>query len=145
MRKLQAVAQFAAGCTFVHTNLLLYTKIFASLLKVRHAVRPEYMRKQTEITHNMRSILIDWMVEVAEEYKLERETLCLSILYVDRFLSVMAVARNKLQLVGAAAMFLASLVYFLLTRDESYQLELIIALLFLSCSSLQLSITLLSN
>jgi cyclin A len=66
------------------------------------------MRKQTEITYNMRSILVDWMVEVAEEYKLERETLCLSISFVDRFLSLMAVARNKLQLVGTAAMFIAA-------------------------------------
>jgi cyclin A len=56
----------------------------------------------------MRSILVDWMVEVAEEYKLERETLCLAVSFVDRFLSVMAVARNKLQLVGTAAMFIAA-------------------------------------
>jgi cyclin A len=48
------------------------------------------------------------MVEVAEEYKLDRETLCLSACYVDRFLSVMAVVRAKLQLVGATAMFIAS-------------------------------------
>lgn len=66
------------------------------------------MRKQLDITHSMRSILIDWMVEVAEEYKLERETLCLAVTYVDRFLSLMAVARGKLQLVGAAAMFIAA-------------------------------------
>jgi len=56
----------------------------------------------------MRSILVDWMVEVTEEYKLERETLCLAVTYIDRFLSLMAVARGKLQLVGAAAMFIAA-------------------------------------
>ena len=56
----------------------------------------------------MRSILVDWMVEVAEEYNLERETFCLAVTYVDRFLSLMAVARGKLQLVGAAAMFIAA-------------------------------------
>jgi len=66
------------------------------------------MRKQMDITYGMRSILVDWMVEVAEEYKLDRETLCLAVSYVDRFLSLMAVARGKLQLVGAAAMFVAS-------------------------------------
>jgi len=75
---------------------------------VRYGARPDYMRKQLDITHSMRSILIDWMVEVAEEYKLERETLCLAVTYVDRFLSLMAVARGKLQLVGAAAMFIAA-------------------------------------
>lgn len=92
-------------------NIVIFTQ-------VQHGVRPDYMRKQTEITHNMRSILVDWMVEVAEEYKLERETLCLSILFVDRFLSVMAVARNKLQLVGAAAMFIASWVLYIFIYIE---------------------------
>ena len=79
-----------------------------NIVQVRYSARPDYMRKQTDITHSMRSILVDWMVEVTEEYKLERETLCLAVTYVDRFLSLMAVARGKLQLVGAAAMFIAA-------------------------------------
>ena len=66
------------------------------------------MRKQPDITSSMRSILGDWLVEVSEEYKLHRETLCLSINYIDRFLSQMSVLRGKLQLVGTAAMFLAA-------------------------------------
>lgn len=68
------------------------------------------MRKQGDITHTMRSILVDWLVEVAEEYKLSRETLCLTVSCIDRFLSVMSVVRSKLQLVGAAAMFIAAYV-----------------------------------
>ena len=66
------------------------------------------MRKQHDITTSMRSILVDWLVEVAEEYKLHRETLYLSVNYIDRFLSQMSVLRGKLQLVGAASMFIAS-------------------------------------
>lgn len=56
----------------------------------------------------MRSILVDWLVEVADEYKLHTETTHLAVNYIDRFLSHMAVLRGKLQLVGAAAMFLAA-------------------------------------
>ncbi|KAH8344969.1 hypothetical protein KR067_007876 [Drosophila pandora] len=66
------------------------------------------MRRQKDINHSMRSILIDWLVEVSEEYKLDTETLYLSVSYLDRFLSHMAVVRNKLQLVGTAAMYIAS-------------------------------------
>jgi cyclin-A len=66
------------------------------------------MRRQSDITPNMRSILVDWLVEVSDEYKLHRETLFLAVDYVDRFLSVMAVQRQKLQLVGTAAMFIAA-------------------------------------
>lgn len=66
------------------------------------------MRKQPDVTASMRSILVDWLVEVAEEYKLHRETLFLAVNYIDRFLSQMSVLRGKLQLVGAASLFLAA-------------------------------------
>lgn len=76
--------------------------------EVKFRPRPHYMRKQPDITHGMRSILIDWLIEVAEEYKLHPETLFLSVSYIDRFLSSMSVLRSKLQLVGTASMFIAS-------------------------------------
>ena len=76
--------------------------------QLRNRARVSYMRKQPDITTSMRCILGDWLVEVSEEYKLHRETLCLSINYIDRFLSQMSVLRGKLQLVGTAAMFLAA-------------------------------------
>lgn len=69
---------------------------------------PSYMERQRDINHNMRSILVDWLVEVAEEYRLKPETLFLSVNYIDRFLSSMAVQRTKLQLVGVTCMLLAS-------------------------------------
>ena len=76
--------------------------------ELKHRPKPGYMRKQPDITNSMRCILIDWLVEVAEEYKLHRETLFLAVNYIDRFLSQMSVLRNKLQLVGTACMFLAA-------------------------------------
>lgn len=75
---------------------------------MKYRARPDYMRKQTDITHSMRAILVDWLVEVTEEYRLETETLYLAVSYIDRFLSYMAVVRAKLQLVGTTAMFIAS-------------------------------------
>ncbi|XP_054731830.1 G2/mitotic-specific cyclin-A-like [Anastrepha obliqua] len=70
--------------------------------------KPYYMRRQADINHSMRTILVDWLVEVSEEYNLDTETLYLSVSYIDRFLSQMSVVRSKLQLVGTAAMFIAS-------------------------------------
>jgi cyclin-A len=66
------------------------------------------MRKQPDINYSMRTILVDWLVEVCEEYRLQGETLCLAVSYIDRFLSYMSVVRAKLQLVGTAAMFIAA-------------------------------------
>jgi cyclin-A len=65
------------------------------------------MREQADITPEMRAILIDGLVKVAEKYKLRNETLHLAVSFVDRFLSQAAVLRGKLQLVGLAAMFIA--------------------------------------
>ncbi|KAG7458726.1 hypothetical protein MATL_G00223700 [Megalops atlanticus] len=77
-------------------------------LELKCRPKAGYMKKQPDITNNMRTILIDWLVEVGEEYKLQNETLHLAVNYIDRFLSVMSVLRGKLQLVGTAAMLLAS-------------------------------------
>lgn len=74
----------------------------------RHRPKSAYMKKQPDINHSMRTILVDWLVEVCEEYRLQSETLCLAISYIDRFLSFMSVVRAKLQLVGTAAMFIAA-------------------------------------
>lgn len=84
--------------------------IYSYFRKIERNFRPNanYMEKQSDITLNMRSVLVDWLVEVAEEYKLNTETFYLTVSYVDRFLSRMAVTREKLQLVGTASMFIAS-------------------------------------
>lgn len=63
---------------------------------------------QTDVTANMRSILVDWLVEVVEEYKLVADTLYLTVSYVDRFLSANPLGRNRLQLLGVAAMLIAA-------------------------------------
>jgi hypothetical protein len=55
------------------------------------------MRKQPDINDSMRTILVDWLVEVSEEYRLNTETLYLAVNYIDRFLSFMSVVRAKLQ------------------------------------------------
>nr|CAA12275.1 Cyclin A [Sphaerechinus granularis] len=76
--------------------------------ELKHRPKHGYMRKQPDITNNMRCILIDWLVEVSEEYRLHNETLYLAAAFIDRFLSQMSVLRAKLQLVGTASMFVAS-------------------------------------
>ncbi|KAI5396669.1 hypothetical protein KIW84_062761 [Lathyrus oleraceus] len=69
----------------------------------------DYMDKvQRCITTNMRRTLVDWLVEVADEYKLLPETLHLAVSYIDRFLSIHSLNRSKLQLLGVSAMLIAS-------------------------------------
>ena len=54
------------------------------MAQVRFHPNPHYMKKQPDITEGMRCILIDWLVEVAEEFKLDQHTLYMSISIVDR-------------------------------------------------------------
>ncbi|KAJ1411007.1 Cyclin-like [Sesbania bispinosa] len=68
-----------------------------------------YMDKlQQDITPNMRGILIDWLVEVSEEYNLVPDTLYLTVNLIDRFLSTSLVQKQRLQLVGVTCMLVAS-------------------------------------
>lgn len=69
---------------------------------------PHYMDIQTEIRWSMRSVLMDWLVQVHHRFSLLPETLFLTVNYIDRFLSVKVVSLGKLQLVGATAIFVAA-------------------------------------
>ena len=56
----------------------------------------------------MRGILVDWLVEVAAEFRLVSDTLFSAVALVDRVLSLRPVPRARLQLVGVACMLLAA-------------------------------------
>ena len=66
------------------------------------------MDHQTDVNERMRSILVNWLVDVHSKFGLRSSTLYLTVNIVDRFLSVCRVARSKFQLLGMAAMLLAS-------------------------------------
>ena len=55
----------------------------------------------------MRSILVDWLIEVHLKFKLVPESLYLTINIIDRYLEKEQVNRQKLQLVGVTAMLIA--------------------------------------
>ncbi|CAI7668379.1 unnamed protein product [Penicillium pancosmium] len=69
---------------------------------------PDYMANQAEIQWSMRSVLMDWLVQVHFRFALLPETLFLCVNYIDRFLSHKIVSLGKLQLVGATAIFIAA-------------------------------------
>ncbi|KAF4371109.1 hypothetical protein F8388_020836 [Cannabis sativa] len=87
----------------------IYEYLHQMEIEPKRRPSPSYLEKvQSEISANMRGVLVDWLVEVAEEYKLGSETLYLSVSYIDRFLSLNTIARNKLQLLGVSSLLVAS-------------------------------------
>lgn len=71
-------------------------------------VIPDYMPTQPHISKWMRALLVDWMVEIQESFELNHETLYLAVKIVDIYLSRAEVQKDSLQLLGAAALFIAS-------------------------------------
>jgi len=67
-----------------------------------------FLANQTEVNEKMRAILVDWLVEVHHMFKLLPETLFLTVFIIDRYLEKSVVSREKLQLVGITAMFIAA-------------------------------------
>ena len=66
------------------------------------------MQKQKCLSASMRAILVDWLVEVQENFELNHETLYLAVKLVDMYVSQREIAKEILQLVGAVALFIAS-------------------------------------
>ncbi|KAK8951561.1 Cyclin-A2-1 [Platanthera zijinensis] len=93
------------------TCSLYANDIYANLRASELILRPSSTFMETlqrEITQTMRGILIDWLVEVAEEYRLVPDTLYLSVYVIDSFLSKNFIERQRLQLLGIACMLIAS-------------------------------------
>ncbi|GEQ67587.1 hypothetical protein JCM33374_g1252 [Metschnikowia sp. JCM 33374] len=69
---------------------------------------PTYLFKQTQLKPKMRSILVDWLVEMHQRFRLLPETLFLAINIMDRFMSVEVVQIDKLQLLATGSLFIAA-------------------------------------
>jgi len=80
-------------------------------LEDKQSISEEYLSHvKSTIMPKMRAVLVDWLIQVHQQFNLLQETLYLTIAVLDRFLQVHAskVERKQLQLVGVAAMFIAS-------------------------------------
>ena len=93
---------------------------------------PKYMDAQTELHWQMRTILMDWLIEVHSKFRLLPETLFIASNLIDRFLSARVISLIKFQLVGLTALFVAakyeevicpSINHFLHMTDGGYGVE----------------------
>jgi len=86
--------------------------VYLRFLEEKFTVRPQYMTldPKPEISPRMRTILIDWLIQVHSRFSLLQETLFLAIGILDRYLQdkMTEVGRKRLQLVGITSMWIAS-------------------------------------
>ncbi|KAM3597058.1 uncharacterized protein V6R79_025522 [Siganus canaliculatus] len=68
-----------------------------------------FVQKHPKIQPKMRSILLDWLIEVSEAYTLHRQTFYLAQDYFDRFMLTQSnIEKSMLQLIGITCLFIAS-------------------------------------
>jgi hypothetical protein len=84
--------------------------IFEHRRKLEEQMKPDasYMDRQDDINWPMRARLMEWLVEVRMELKLQPEVLFIAANYLDRFLSCRNIGLNRLQLAGLTALFIAA-------------------------------------
>uniref|UniRef100_A0A0N4Z5W1 G2/mitotic-specific cyclin-B3 n=1 Tax=Parastrongyloides trichosuri TaxID=131310 RepID=A0A0N4Z5W1_PARTI len=123
----------AANATYAN-DIFTYLKSREKYFKVG-----DYMEKHKGvISHEMRGILGDWMVEVQESFELYHETLYLAVKLTDLYLDrAPLVKQEHLQLIGSAAIFIAAkfderspplIEDFLYVCNESYSRDDLIAM-----------------
>merc|ERR1712156_1196050 len=84
---------------FVSKNRKAYQREKSNVLLSKH---PTY-------TSRMRTILLDWLIEVCEVYRLQRETFYLSVDFFDRYMSLTKnIPKTKLQLIGVTCLFISA-------------------------------------
>ena len=86
--------------------------IYYNLLKEEeNEIKPmpdyTYMSRQNEINEKMRSILVDWIIEVHFKFGFTDETLFMTVSIIDRYLSVAQISRTNFQLLGITALMIA--------------------------------------
>lgn len=96
------------------TNVLLaseyVTDIYAYLrhLEKKQSIRPNFLSDQRVLNAKMRSLLVDWLVNVHQQFKLLPETLYMGVTIMDRFFQYESVSKDKFQLIGVTSFFIAS-------------------------------------
>ncbi|XP_059848941.1 G1/S-specific cyclin-E1 isoform X2 [Hypanus sabinus] len=69
----------------------------------------DVLQKHPLLQPKMRAILLDWLIEVCEAYKLHRETFYLAQDYFDRFMGTQNnIVKTRLQLIGISSLFIAA-------------------------------------
>ncbi|KAM3960844.1 cyclin E [Aphomia sociella] len=77
--------------------------------KTSRKKNPNMFDNHPNLQPRMRAILLDWLNEVCEVYKLHRETFHLTVDYIDRYLSnTEDVQKGRLQLIGITCLFIAA-------------------------------------
>ena len=83
--------------------------IIENVIKASSVVPTNFLEpmNETDRMDKVREVVVDWMMEVANEFNTTLQTVALAINIFDRCLFQIVIPREKLQLVGAVALLIA--------------------------------------
>lgn len=72
-------------------------------------VDPTYISKvQTEIRDTSRAFLLEWIIDVHRKFRLQPESLYVTQLIIDQYLSKVKIQKSQLHLLGVATLLIAT-------------------------------------
>ena len=90
-----------------YLNTIYYNLLVEENLEITSKPVHTYMKKQKEINDQMRSILVDWIIDVHHKFGFTDETLFMTISIIDRYCSSEQISRIKYQCLGITALMIA--------------------------------------
>ena len=90
-----------------YLNIIYYNLLIEEKKGIINKPYYDFMKKQKKINDQMRSILIDWIIDVHYKFGFTDETLFMTVLTIDRYLTINPIKKNDLQLLGITALMIA--------------------------------------
>ena len=66
------------------------------------------MQNPKEIKDTSRAFLVEWIIDVHRKFRLEPETLYVTVFLIDRFLSLKQIRKNQLHILGVASLLIST-------------------------------------
>ena len=78
------------------------------MIRVEGDFQPtDYMPKQSEVTFEMREVLLDWLFELSSDFGLKNSTIFLAVNCIDRYLADRQIMKKFFQLLGVTCLLIA--------------------------------------
>ena len=90
-----------------YLNTIYYNLLEEEMTELNPKPVHTYMKTQKEINEQMRSILVDWIIDVHHKFGFTDETLFMTILIIDRYCTIENITRIKYQCLGITALMIA--------------------------------------
>ena len=90
-----------------YLNVIYYNLLVEEKKGINPMPDHTYMTHQTEINEKMRSILVDWLIDVHFKFDFTYETLFMTVSIIDRYLLIAQISGTNFQLLGITALMIA--------------------------------------